>query len=729
LISVRRERQITALMVVAYVVLALAFSLGPIFEGPDEIEHYRYIRWLIEHRTLPDPYSQIRSQYHHPPLFYVLAAPLGSLSDDPDFEQIDGRLNPFYPYQFGVPGNDNKNLYLHRRTESFPYNESGTARAVHLIRLLSVALGICTVLTSRAIFKIVFPDRADRRLVALAIVCFTPQFLYLSGTINLDNLLFLLTTLTLWLLLRQLRDGPSRRLAVLLGIVLGAALLTKVNAGFLVFPVGLAFLIDRRAWRYAPLTLIIVVVLAGWWYARNIMLYGDPTAVRVLLETWKTETIQPGAVALDVGITRLPYAYQTAWARFGQGAVAVGLPVYQFFDLLTLAVLVGLGIRVVRLFSSLSKSSSLPAETGLGGEVKRVLVLTVFWLGWIVALVYYSSTAWSGNQGRYLLPGIAAWGALVAFGLDLWTPQRIGVPVALSSVLILAVVAAICAFRYFLPSYSVSPAPSDDQIARPLSLRFGSVAELVGMSPANPQGRPGDLIRITLYWRALRSADSDLLSYLHSADSPVVKRDSYPGTGNLLATDWQPGERWAESYLVAIPPDAPIQSTFPLLAGLYDPKLGQALPVTAGGSGQAVIGRIAINGPTQADKPSYRFGGGIGLTNPQLRRKGDQIEVCLRWLSLASVSQDYSLFVHILTASSSQPIAQADFQPKNGRYPTSVWAPGEAIDECRIISAPGLPSSGWHVAVGLYTIADNQRLAVQDESGNQLTNAVVIITP
>ena len=71
----RRERLILALILGAYLVLAVAFSLGPIFEGPDEIEHYRFVRTLVQTRTLPDPYTQVRAQYHQAPLYYFLAAP------------------------------------------------------------------------------------------------------------------------------------------------------------------------------------------------------------------------------------------------------------------------------------------------------------------------------------------------------------------------------------------------------------------------------------------------------------------------------------------------------------------------------------------------------------------------------------------------------------------------------------------------------------------------------
>jgi 4-amino-4-deoxy-L-arabinose transferase-like glycosyltransferase len=723
-ISARRERVIIAFMLAGYILLALAFSLGPIFEGPDEIEHYRFIRALAQTRALPDPRSQERAQYHQAPLYYLLAAPLALLSDDTDFTSIDGRINPFYPYQLGIPGNDNKNLYVHTRAEDFPYAASGTARAVHLIRLLSVALGTCTVLVGVRIFRLLWPDRPDRRLMAQAVVAFTPQFLYLSGTINNDNLLYLLTTLTLFLLLSQRRNGFTARSATLLGVVLGAALLTKVNAAFLVFPVGLAIALDRRAWRYVPILLVVLVAVAGWWYVRNLVLYGDLTAVRVLLETWKTETIRPGALALDVGLSRLPYAYQTYWARFGQGAVPVAQPIYVFFDGLTIISALGVVFWWAKRRPPLTTSPSLLAERGSGGEV---LLLLVFGLSWLAALIYYASTAWSGNQGRYLLPGVAAWGALISLGLDQWTPRRLKAPVALSFVLILATVAAITVFGYFLPSYRASSVT--DVPERALSLQYGDVAQLVGMSPSMPKARPGDLIRITLYWRALRPAPDSLLAYLHSAGSDVVKRDSLPGTGNLLSTDWQPGQAWAEHYVVMIPPDASPQNVYPLLAGLYDPAAAQNLPA-ASADGKPVdplIGRIAISGPAQPLTSDYRFGESIGLAQPQIKRDGDRLHVCMRWLSLAPVSSDYQVFVHVLVGDKKEPFAQADFQPKNGRYPTGAWSPGEAVDDCATLDVSGLPVSGWRVALGLYDLDSQKRLPVRNANGNLLADNRVLV--
>ena len=60
------------------------------------------------------------------------------------------------------------------------------------------------------------------------------------------------------------RHGWTRRRAVWLGVVLGLALLTKVNATFLAFPVGVAVLSDlRRRWRGAVLVLALVILIAG----------------------------------------------------------------------------------------------------------------------------------------------------------------------------------------------------------------------------------------------------------------------------------------------------------------------------------------------------------------------------------------------------------------------------------------------------------------------------------
>ncbi|MEP7286757.1 MAG: glycosyltransferase family 39 protein [Chloroflexota bacterium] len=717
MISQRHERIIVGLILAMYVLLGLVFSSGPIFEGPDEIEHYRFIRTLLETRALPDPASQPRSQYHQAPLYYLIAAPLAALFHDNDFAQIDGRINPFYPYQMAVPGNDNKNLYLHTRAEAFPYSESGTAQAVHALRLLSIVLGAGTILTSYRVFSILWPHRPDRRLIAVASVAFLPQFVFMSSTINNDNLLYLCTSLFLWLILRQSQLGPSWQNAFGLGIVLGLTLLTKASAAFLILPIGVATVLDRRTWRFVPLILTITFTVAGWWYIRNWIIYGDPTLAWESLLVWKTEAIRNGSIALGIGLSRLSYSYATFWARFGQGAVAVGPPIYLFFNSLTLLTCVGMAGNLIR---HLRTGVKLPA-------VRQFLIVTSFGATWIVMLIYFASTAWSGNQGRYLLPGIAVWGACIAFGLDVLTPYKLRLNVALLETATLAGVVALCVVGYFLPSYKVWPLPA--AIAQPLSLRYGDVAELIGMSPNNPKGHPGDVIHIMLYWRALHTTPLELQTYLHTLDSDLVRRDSFPAMGHLLSTDWQPDETWTESYVVPIPDNAPIRTIYPLLAGLYDPVQHRPLAVTdgLGNTTTPIIGHIIISGIAEAHAPAaYHFGNSIDLSVPQITYNGNQLKVCLRWQSLHAMTTDYKVFVHVLTESDML-LTQADFQPRQGLYPTSDWEPGEIIPDCATL--PNVPNlaTGTRIAVGLYDVTTGQRLAVQDANGNTLPNSRVIV--
>nr|MBA3869873.1 phospholipid carrier-dependent glycosyltransferase [Anaerolineae bacterium] len=257
--SLRRKHRLTLFLYGAYLILALFFSLGPIFEGPDEIEHYRYIRSIATQGILPNLHGQPRGEFHQAPLYYLLAAPLDSLLKDNDFAQIDASKNPFYGWLVYLPGNDNKNLYLHARAENFPFTGSETALSVHLIRLISIVLGLGTVITSNAIFRLLWPDKPFQVLLALSILVFWPQFLYISSTINNDNALIFLATVSFWLLLKQLQDGPSRRLAIWLGIALGGLFLSKVSGFFIIFPVGAAFALDRRSWRFLPIVMVFTL--------------------------------------------------------------------------------------------------------------------------------------------------------------------------------------------------------------------------------------------------------------------------------------------------------------------------------------------------------------------------------------------------------------------------------------------------------------------------------------
>ena len=642
-LSRRVERAIIVAMVIWYVVLAIGFSLGPVLEGHDEFAHYRYVQDVAANRGMLDFTEYPPGEYHQAPLYYVLAAPIIMLVDDSDASQGAGPINPFYlpliaqEYANNVPGSDNKNFYVHSQVETFPYRENGTVREVHLIRLMSVLYGTGTVVVSYQVFRQVWPERSDRRLVALGFVAFLPNLLYGSGLVNNDSLLIFLSTVSLWLMLRQLRLGPSRGRAILLGVVLGAALLAKSSGLFLVFPVAVATRFDRQSLRSAALTLAVTLIVSGWLFVRNFLLYGDPTGIGALYDTVLPEhAIRNGQFVLSAGLRGLPQVYRRFWAQFGpHGQVVVLREFYTFFNVLAIATVLGLALRSVQVIRRNRSNQDQSAS------MLHAPLIGTFALVWVAFVIYFSGVDIFGNQGRYLYPGIAAWGALVALGLDNWTPRRLRLPVALSSVIVMATVATVSLFGYFLPAYRVRPAPAE--IERPLAYRYEDAAELIGIEPAVTYAQPGEVVKINLYWRAIAPTKNSLYAYLHTAESDVVRRDSLPATGNLLSTEWEPGQTWAESYVVRIPLESDPQNRHRLIAGLYDPQLDLSLPAVNedGNEVLPVVGWIVISGDTKQFEPEYRFDDTIGLGEPQITRLGENLEVCLDWLSLGR--DDHSL--------------------------------------------------------------------------------------
>jgi hypothetical protein len=181
--------------------------------------------------------------------------------------------------------------------------------------------------------------------------------------------------------------------------------------------------------------------------------------------------------------------------------------------------------------------------------------------------------------------------------------------------------------------------------------------------------------------------------------------------------------------VIRIPEDAEPYQAHPLTAGLYDPSSAAALePTTADGEPVfPVVGRVIVHGPARGTDPLYTLGEGIGLASASANRSEHGIDVCLEWVSLAPAAADYQVFVHVLGLENGAPI-QADTAPRGGRYPTSVWRPGEVIPDC-IPLAGSLPEDGWQVAVGMYDLATLARLPVRDAAGQAVASDMVLISP
>ena len=134
----RSPRRIFVAILAIYLLLAVGYSVAlPLGEAPDEADHYAYIVYLGQNRTLP--VGPEVTQGKHPPLYHAAAAALTAWTGL-DFTFL--RSNPD-----ALPLGPDKppNFFVHTTLESFPWR--GGALALHLARLLSVALGAVTVLS------------------------------------------------------------------------------------------------------------------------------------------------------------------------------------------------------------------------------------------------------------------------------------------------------------------------------------------------------------------------------------------------------------------------------------------------------------------------------------------------------------------------------------------------------------------------------------------------------
>jgi hypothetical protein len=90
--------------------------------------------------------------------------------------------------------------------------------------------------------------------------------------------------------------------------------------------------------------------------------------------------------------------------------------------------------------------------------------------------------------------------------------------------------------------------------------------------------------------------------------------------------------------------------------------------------------------------------------------------VSLRWSADDWLDADYTVFVHLVDAEGDgAAIAQGDGPPLNGRWPTSLWIPGTALDDVHTVTLPdGLAAGMYDLLVGLYDPASGERLRLPD---------------
>lgn len=717
--------------------LAFANSVrNPLFESPDELLHYRFVRYLLDEGALPvQPEDNALTQYHQPPLYYVGGALLVAGFDDPQTEPL---TNPFWlSYKPGGVHRDNKAQFLPQQQLLDPF--SGTALVVHLLRLWSLLLLAGILWCLKRVAVELWPERPRQQALFLAVAGLNPMLLYIGSSVNNDNLVVLFGSLLLWYLIRSLRTGFSALNAVVVGISWGAATLSKLSGLLLLGPIALALLSlayrDRRWGRWSALGLVVLAVgllLSGWWFARNVSLYGDLFGLERMLDIWGERAA--GEWDLATLVATVQYAQETFWSRFGYGQIVLPGALYAPFVALTISGVAGFLWR-------LRQAARATRERQAGAW----LVLAAAACVYLLAFAYFMWRNPSGANGRYIYPAIAALAAFVATGLARLPLQRIVVPATILFMSGSAIfsLGGLVPWTYAAPSTNVDQSRlqaldgSADLSWQPGMRLLGTTLRSRDVSAAeNPEAQ------LDACWQAQSAPLGNYVFYVHVLDRQlevIGRRDTHTGLGNYPTSLWQSGAVFCETYRVPLDTsDLEGPHVADVTIGFYDAQTREQLPALADGETPldfVVAEQIKVRAPTEraqaGDTPLASFEEGISLLSFEWVSPsavpGQTATLRVRWAASGPASTSYTVFAHMLD-DGGELLAQGDKAPLAGAYPTHFWGAGEVISDEHVFEIPGDAQAGpSSVLLGFYRPSDNRRLLRTD--GVELPDAVAIPGP
>jgi 4-amino-4-deoxy-L-arabinose transferase-like glycosyltransferase len=712
-----------AFVLAVFIGLSCIYSaVTPLFEASGEPFSLRYALALAQTGQMPDVILPAnwdqQTDAQQPPLYYALGSlfvhgiPNGALE----------RLLQFNPY-ISFSSNDisaNMNVLIHPLTgPDLPQVRS----SVFMLRVLSLIASLVCLLFIFRISRILVPSRPTLHLAAVAITAFNPLFIVSSSAANNNALLFMWLTLAVYISLWIIHmRSINWRWFIALGLSVGLAALTSIGGliGIILLPLA-AFLsktddLLRQNGKRALLffvSLLFALIVAGWWYGRNWVVLGQPIPLAYIQAITR---IAPPIEAF--GSFEQLFMY---WGVFGWGNIHADQAYYTIAGILGILGVLGLLVQLVRILWERMDLQRTP------------------WRVWLVALVWClvvgGYSLFFKNIFQPQIVGLLALSSILAvvipIGLRAWLPSHLGEISMWTMPGFLLVMAFIIPFHYIVPVYQPKPLLTLDQVPqtiRDVNLNYEDQLFLLGYEIPRDHVRAGESITLRLYWLSQQKID---LNYIVSIriygrdQSQIGGTETYPDNGRRATAFLVPGNVVVDEYTLHIDKDASTPTDAEIRVALFSTPQRRYLRVvdTQGHNLETnpIVARFAVV-PLQNEqrtpdvKTDFNLGNkiqllGYTLSSNELVPNGTW-SITLFWRSIAPLSEDYTVFVHILD-DKGVTITQVDEQPVNNHYPTSLWQTQDTILDTHTVVLPADLSPGsYTLSIGLYLLTTSQRLPV-----------------
>lgn len=457
LVQSKREWFLILLLLLIMLLKGILWNLAlPLWQGPDEEDHYNVIQFIAELGKLPDandtylidevalsreladvgrlPYAPEQRQAFSntdigPGEEDLVHLPVSTRTSF-DLEFV-GKLNKATPLYYIIAAAPYRLFYF-----------TDFLTRVQVQRLFSLLMSSAVVVVAYVTTRLLFPNNAAMRLTIPTLVAFHPMMTQMSAVVSVDGFYFLCYSLLIFISVMVFRDGFNWRYGLILGVTFSVAFLTKPTINGFAPLIGFLLLYDfwrgvgrRRQIVWGAVCLVVVILATTtWWMIRSLRINHDLFYFNPVLEGHRIIQnpffeYQPLQHMFDYYQSVWGGIFVTWWAHFGWIDTAMPPWIYTLLRILTFIAILGLFVWLLRnwrkrpsLASWREKNSTAPLV--VWSFLLLTIIIPVLLLQGYDLIFWWQYGNGRGLQGRYWLGTILPMLIFFTFGLLVWVPPR-----------------------------------------------------------------------------------------------------------------------------------------------------------------------------------------------------------------------------------------------------------------------------------------------------------------